>query len=35
MHRDFTLRQLSPGGSADLLAAALLVHDLRRGAMSR
>jgi len=35
MHRDFTLRRLSPGGSADLLAAALLVHDLRRGAMAR
>lgn len=32
LHRQFTVRKLSPGGSADLLAAALLVHDLRSGA---
>ena len=32
LHRQFTFRKLSPGGSADLLAAALLVHDLRGGA---
>jgi triphosphoribosyl-dephospho-CoA synthase len=31
LHRQFTVRRLSPGGSADLLAAALLVHDLRIG----
>jgi triphosphoribosyl-dephospho-CoA synthase len=31
LHQQFTVRRLSPGGSADLLAAALLVHDLRSG----
>jgi triphosphoribosyl-dephospho-CoA synthase len=35
LHRQFTLRRLSPGGSADLLAAALLVHDLRGAAAWR
>jgi triphosphoribosyl-dephospho-CoA synthase len=28
LHRAFVERRLSPGGSADLLAAALLVHGL-------
>jgi triphosphoribosyl-dephospho-CoA synthase len=35
LHRRFTIRRLSPGGSADLLAAALLVHDLRSRAARR
>jgi triphosphoribosyl-dephospho-CoA synthase len=35
IHRQFTVRGLSPGGSADLLAAALLVHELRRGVAPR
>ena len=32
LHRAFVARRLSPGGSADLLAAALLVHRLARPA---
>jgi triphosphoribosyl-dephospho-CoA synthase len=28
LHREFVARRLSPGGSADLLAAALFVHRL-------
>jgi triphosphoribosyl-dephospho-CoA synthase len=31
LHQEFTRRRLSPGGSADLLAAALLVDDLGGG----
>jgi triphosphoribosyl-dephospho-CoA synthase len=31
LHQAFVARRLSPGGSADLLAAALLVHRLRDG----
>jgi triphosphoribosyl-dephospho-CoA synthase len=29
IHREFIRRHLSPGGSADLLAASLFVHRLR------
>ncbi|MFT2621737.1 triphosphoribosyl-dephospho-CoA synthase, partial [Escherichia coli] len=28
-HREFVTRRLSPGGAADLLAAACLVHEVR------
>jgi triphosphoribosyl-dephospho-CoA synthase len=31
-HRIFTRRRLSPGGAADLLAAACLLHRLDSGA---
>ncbi|HEY2817835.1 MAG TPA: triphosphoribosyl-dephospho-CoA synthase, partial [Casimicrobiaceae bacterium] len=29
IHREFVARRLSPGGCADLLAAALFVHDVQ------
>ena len=35
LHRQFTGRRLSPGGSADLLAAALMVHALQGGEAGR
>jgi triphosphoribosyl-dephospho-CoA synthase len=33
LHRACIARRLSPGGAADMLAAAAFVHDLRTGAV--
>ena len=30
IHREFVVRRLSPGGSADLLAAAMFVHEIQQ-----
>jgi len=34
LHRACIARRLSPGGAADMLAAAAFVHDLRAGAVA-